>query len=154
MHRESFREALHVDQVAWVKDPQGPASPWHVDQFDDDGEAWARLSGPAFSRALRTFAVYRKRFTFGADGACVRVPSMKSPPAAVRVRTFPVIEQSPLVWVYLGDPARDEAMLEAVQETMSRDPRGAAAPEVSVKADAAAVQARRIVQRWVARETG
>jgi hypothetical protein len=68
VHRESFRETLHVDQVAWVKDPQGPASPWHVDQFDDDGEAWARLSGPAFSRALSTFAVYRKRVTFGADG--------------------------------------------------------------------------------------
>jgi len=266
-------------------------------------------------------------FTFGADGACVRVPSMKSPPAAVRVRTFPVIEQWPFVWVYLGDPARiedvppphrlewatdtsfatvhgrldvaanymllkenvldlthfgfvhastfkitdwvdppscttegdvtsyhqsfkrsplppvfaeplgvpvgtpfnrenygafvspalqiaavdlidpdreeivgrfrishattpidathmhyfwvggrdygttaeqmaefealtrkgfaeDEAMLEAVQDIMNRDPRGAAAPEVSVKADTAAVQARRIVQRWMARETG
>ena len=56
-------------------------------------------------------------FTFGADGAGVRVPSMKSPPAAVRVRTSPVIEQSPLVWVYLGDPARDEAMLSTPSST-------------------------------------
>jgi vanillate O-demethylase monooxygenase subunit len=266
-------------------------------------------------------------FTFRADGACVRVPSMKAPPAAVHVRAFPVIEQWPFVWVYLGDPgcidavprphhlewtndagfatvygridiaanymllkenvldlthfgfvhastfkitdwvnppscktegdvtsyhqsfktsplppvfaeplgvaagtpfdrenygsfvspalqiasvdlinpdsqqvvgrfrvshattpidathmhsfwvggrdygtskkqmaefeqltklgfAEDEAMLEAVQLMMSRDPRGASAPEVSVKADSAAVQARRIVQRWMARETG
>jgi vanillate O-demethylase monooxygenase subunit len=36
---------------------------------------------------------------------------------------------------------------------MSRDPRGPSAPEVSVKSDAAGVQARRIVDRWMARET-
>jgi vanillate O-demethylase monooxygenase subunit len=49
--------------------------------------------------------------------------------------------------------AEDEEMIEAVQEMMSRDPRGASAPEVSVKADAAGIQARRIVERWMARET-
>jgi vanillate O-demethylase monooxygenase subunit len=45
-------------------------------------------------------------FTFAADGACLRVPTMKTPPPALRVRTFPVIESHPFVWVYLGDPAR------------------------------------------------
>jgi len=49
--------------------------------------------------------------------------------------------------------AQDEAMIEAVQAMMSRDPRGPAAAEISVKADSAGVQARRIVQRWMARET-
>jgi phenylpropionate dioxygenase-like ring-hydroxylating dioxygenase large terminal subunit len=49
--------------------------------------------------------------------------------------------------------AEDEEMIEAVQEMMSRDPRGASAPEVSVKSDAAGIQARRIVERWMARET-
>jgi phenylpropionate dioxygenase-like ring-hydroxylating dioxygenase large terminal subunit len=49
--------------------------------------------------------------------------------------------------------AEDEAMIEAVQEMMSRDPRGAAAPEISVKSDAPGVQARRIVERWMERET-
>jgi vanillate O-demethylase monooxygenase subunit len=49
--------------------------------------------------------------------------------------------------------AEDEEMIEAVHDMMSRDPRGAFAPEVSVKADAAGVQARRIVERWMARET-
>ena len=50
--------------------------------------------------------------------------------------------------------AEDEAMIEAVQEMLVRDPRRASAPEVSVKADAPGVQARRIVERWMARETG
>jgi vanillate O-demethylase monooxygenase subunit len=50
--------------------------------------------------------------------------------------------------------AEDEAMIEAVQEMMSRDPRGASAPEISVKSDAPGVQARRIVERWMAKETG
>jgi vanillate O-demethylase monooxygenase subunit len=49
-------------------------------------------------------------FTFGADGGCLRVPSMKAPPSAVRVRAFPVIESFPFVWVYLGDPDRIDAV--------------------------------------------
>ena len=50
--------------------------------------------------------------------------------------------------------AEDETMIEAIQSTALRDPRGSAAPEVSVKMDTAGIQARRIVQRWMARETG
>lgn len=49
--------------------------------------------------------------------------------------------------------AEDEAVIEAIEALRLRDPRGAAAPEVSVKMDTAGVQARRIVQRWMARET-
>jgi len=49
-------------------------------------------------------------FTFAADGRCVRVPSMSAPPAAARVRAFPVIEQWPFVWVYLDDPHRIDAV--------------------------------------------
>lgn len=45
-------------------------------------------------------------FTFAPDGSCVRVPTMQSPPPALRVRSFPVREQYPFVWIYLGDPAR------------------------------------------------
>jgi len=43
--------------------------------------------------------------------------------------------------------------LEAIQAIADRDPRGTAAPEVSVKMDTAGIQARRIVQRWMDRET-
>lgn len=50
--------------------------------------------------------------------------------------------------------AEDEAMIEAVQAVISRDPRGERAPEISVRADAPGVRARRILQRWMARETG
>jgi phenylpropionate dioxygenase-like ring-hydroxylating dioxygenase large terminal subunit len=48
--------------------------------------------------------------------------------------------------------AEDEAMLEAIQALQQRDPRGAAAPEVSVRMDTAGVQARRIVARWMERD--
>jgi vanillate O-demethylase monooxygenase subunit len=44
-------------------------------------------------------------FTFDADGRCVRVPSMKVVPSAIRVTAYPVIESHPFVWVYLGDPS-------------------------------------------------
>jgi hypothetical protein len=49
--------------------------------------------------------------------------------------------------------AEDEVMLEAIQALQQRDPRGAAAPEVSVKMDTAGVQARRIVARWMERDS-
>jgi vanillate O-demethylase monooxygenase subunit len=49
--------------------------------------------------------------------------------------------------------AEDEAMIEAVQTMVSRDPRGSAAPEISVKSDGPGIQARRIVQRWMDRES-
>lgn len=49
--------------------------------------------------------------------------------------------------------AEDEEMIEAIQAIADRDPRGTAAPEVSVKMDTAGIQARRIVQRWMDRET-
>lgn len=44
--------------------------------------------------------------TFAPDGSCVRVPSAKSPPAALKIRSFPVIESFPFIWVYLGDPEK------------------------------------------------
>lgn len=43
-------------------------------------------------------------FRFDSGGASTYVPSMKAPLAAARVRAFPVIEQPPYVWIYLGDP--------------------------------------------------
>jgi phenylpropionate dioxygenase-like ring-hydroxylating dioxygenase large terminal subunit len=44
-------------------------------------------------------------FTFDSDGSCIRVPSMTAPPPALRVRSFPVVESYPFVWIWLGDPA-------------------------------------------------
>ena len=43
-------------------------------------------------------------FQFGADGRCMRVPSMANPPP-IRVETYPVREEGLLVWIYLGDKA-------------------------------------------------
>ena len=49
--------------------------------------------------------------------------------------------------------AEDEVMIEAVQRVQSRDPRPTSALEKSVKADGPGVQARRIVQQWMERES-
>jgi len=43
--------------------------------------------------------------TFGPDGACTRIPSQEIVPNAVRTRSFPVVEQAPLIWIWMGDPA-------------------------------------------------
>jgi phenylpropionate dioxygenase-like ring-hydroxylating dioxygenase large terminal subunit len=45
-------------------------------------------------------------FTFNQDGQCTLVPSTGRPLAMAKVRVFPVIENPPFVWVYLGDPEK------------------------------------------------
>jgi phenylpropionate dioxygenase-like ring-hydroxylating dioxygenase large terminal subunit len=43
-------------------------------------------------------------FAYGPDGCLVDVPSQENVPPGARVRTYPVHEQSPFVWIWLGDP--------------------------------------------------
>ena len=45
-------------------------------------------------------------FTYDASGACVRVPSQPNVPYGARVRSYPVVEDGPFVWVWLGTEAR------------------------------------------------
>lgn len=45
-------------------------------------------------------------FTFESGGGCVSVPGQEKIPASVRVRAFPVVERSGVIWVFPGDPAR------------------------------------------------
>jgi phenylpropionate dioxygenase-like ring-hydroxylating dioxygenase large terminal subunit len=42
---------------------------------------------------------------FGADGRCLRVPSQENVPYGARARSFPVREEPPFVWIWLGHPA-------------------------------------------------
>ncbi len=45
-------------------------------------------------------------FTYDPTGACVRVPSQTHVPYGACVRAFPVREERPFVWIWLGDPSR------------------------------------------------
>jgi phenylpropionate dioxygenase-like ring-hydroxylating dioxygenase large terminal subunit len=45
-------------------------------------------------------------FTYAADGRCVRVPSQRHVPYGAQVRSYPVRERPPFVWVWPGHPAR------------------------------------------------
>lgn len=42
---------------------------------------------------------------FGPDGGCVRVPSQENVPYGARARSFPVREEPPFVWIWMGHPA-------------------------------------------------
>lgn len=42
--------------------------------------------------------------TYDSSGACIHIPSQDQVPTGMRVRTFPVLEQSPFVWIWLGAP--------------------------------------------------
>ena len=42
-------------------------------------------------------------------GACVRIPGQQTIPAAARVRTYPVIEQDCVIWVWMGNASKADA---------------------------------------------
>lgn len=45
-------------------------------------------------------------FTFNPEGECVRIPSQPQIPSRCRVRSYPVVDQPPFVWVWMGDPEK------------------------------------------------
>src|SRR3984957_3803814 len=45
-------------------------------------------------------------FSYAPDGQCVRVPSQANVPYGAQVRSYPVLERPPFVWVWPGNPAR------------------------------------------------
>ena len=42
-------------------------------------------------------------FRFGPDGRCVLIPTQASVPNVARVRSYPVVEAAPFVWIWTGD---------------------------------------------------
>lgn len=43
--------------------------------------------------------------TYDTDGKCIHIPSQPQVPTGMKVRVFPVLEQPPFVWIWLGQPA-------------------------------------------------
>lgn len=41
---------------------------------------------------------------FDPSGRCVKMPSMPLVPTNAQVRSFPIVERAPLVWIWMGDP--------------------------------------------------
>lgn len=50
-------------------------------------------------------------FQFGPDGKCTKIPSQGTVPPAVKVRSYPVVERGPFVWIWMGDVERSKAMV-------------------------------------------
>ena len=49
---------------------------------------------------------------FDETGACIEIPGQPRIPPGMRVRTFPIVERSTWMWVWMGDPAlADEALI-------------------------------------------
>jgi phenylpropionate dioxygenase-like ring-hydroxylating dioxygenase large terminal subunit len=42
---------------------------------------------------------------YDADGRCVHVPTQPGVPTGMSVRSFPIVEEPPFVWIWLGPPA-------------------------------------------------
>jgi phenylpropionate dioxygenase-like ring-hydroxylating dioxygenase large terminal subunit len=51
-------------------------------------------------------------FRYDCSGKCVAIPSQKKAPENIRLRSFPVIEKEPFIWIWPGDPElADESLL-------------------------------------------
>lgn len=42
--------------------------------------------------------------TYGTDGKCTHIPSQERVPTGMNVRVFPVLEDQPFVWIWMGSP--------------------------------------------------
>jgi vanillate O-demethylase monooxygenase subunit len=50
---------------------------------------------------------------YDAAGDCIEVPSQRTCPKGIGVRTFPLVERGPFVWIWFGDGAADPARIPA-----------------------------------------
>ena len=48
---------------------------------------------------------------YDAAGDCIEVPSQRVCPKGIGVRTFPLVERGPFVWIWLGDEVADPARI-------------------------------------------
>ncbi len=68
LRRTTFSATVSDSGKRWFRADDGPGSRYDVDGYDDDGAYFDTRGGAAFSRQLRTFRTFRKRFRFGAAG--------------------------------------------------------------------------------------
>lgn len=47
-------------------------------------------------------------FRYDPAGDCIEIPSQAKCPKGIGVRAYPLVEQGPLVWIWMGDPLRAE----------------------------------------------
>jgi vanillate O-demethylase monooxygenase subunit len=48
-------------------------------------------------------------FKFGSDGGCTWVPGQDSVPKSARVKTYPLVESGPYIWIWMGEAAAADA---------------------------------------------
>ena len=48
-------------------------------------------------------------FQFNSEGTCTWVPGQANVPKSARVKTYPLLESGPYVWIWMGDPAAADA---------------------------------------------
>src|SRR4051794_35924401 len=46
---------------------------------------------------------------YGADGRCVSIPTQQGVPRGMKVRSYPILEDPPFIWVWLGPAAAASA---------------------------------------------
>jgi phenylpropionate dioxygenase-like ring-hydroxylating dioxygenase large terminal subunit len=62
-------------------------------------------------------------FTYGPDGACVRIPAQEKIPAACRIKAYPLVERWDWLWIWMGDAAlADESTIPNHREIGLTDP--------------------------------
>lgn len=64
-YSESFNKSFSTKKSPWIRDTNG--DPFDT-IMDDNGDWWKNDGGPAFTKALNSFATYQKSVTFGKNG--------------------------------------------------------------------------------------
>jgi phenylpropionate dioxygenase-like ring-hydroxylating dioxygenase large terminal subunit len=49
--------------------------------------------------------------SYNPQGTCVFMPSLAKPPSHAQLQSYPVVEKAPLIWIWMGDPAKADPAL-------------------------------------------
>src|SRR4051794_30324996 len=66
VHHETFD--LPFATPRWIEDTYGDGSPYHVDEFDEDGAFFTERGGTTFAANLARFRSFRSSTRYGEDG--------------------------------------------------------------------------------------
>jgi len=67
VYHETF-DTPFAEPAKWSEDLYGKQSPYHVDDYDEDGEVFFQKGGDTFTKGLKSFRSFRKSHAYGKDG--------------------------------------------------------------------------------------
>ncbi|UJF17775.1 hypothetical protein L0B53_12130 [Vibrio sp. SS-MA-C1-2] len=68
VEHETFDRPFTTENADWLEDKGGETSSWYIDDFDDFGKVWNKISDPQFTKNMGSMKIFRQRVVFSDNG--------------------------------------------------------------------------------------